>query len=223
MNRFRAAYDVAWWWLHRWRIGLPLLLVLAGMIGWSSTLTEAYDSRRVYYERRGLEPPPPPLIEKVWTRLGLPVVVHPMDGFVFGHDGFYLPGVFSKGAALGLVWSLLALVSWLMHRRERERALQAYETALLKERYRAPRLSWQLLVGLLRMIAVSCGLVVLYIAAGPLMYILAPYVLVLYFFPLMLYGLGRLAVRGIRGARAKRRMGEAEAPGSSADGSEPGE
>ena len=102
MNRLRATFDVLWWRLHRWWIGIPLLVVLAGMIGCSSAVSKTYDSRRVFYQAQGLEPPPPPLLERAWVKLGLPVTVWPEWGFM-GHGGYYLPRVFTRSAALRLV------------------------------------------------------------------------------------------------------------------------
>jgi len=222
MNRLRVTFDVLWWRMHRWWIGIPLLIVLAGMIGCSSAVPKTYSSRHVFYRAQGLPPPPPPVLERAWKKLGLPLTVHSSPGFM-GHGGFHLPRVFIKTIALGLIWSLLALVSWLIHRRGRARALeilQKYEEVLSMETPQAPRLSRQLLWGLLRTVALPCGMVGLYIVAGPVVAILSVYLVVLYFFPLTLYGLGRLAVRGIRGAIARRHSADSGGCGSAPDAPE---
>ena len=98
-----------WEFIHQWQVGVPLLLISAGLIGWASMTPKATAPR----ERHGLPPRGPSLIERAWRHTGLPLTVHSQWGFM-GHGGFRLPKVAALSVAFAVIWSAASALHWLV-------------------------------------------------------------------------------------------------------------
>jgi len=107
VSRDRPAAAGAWEFIHQWQVGVPLLLIFAGLIGWVLMTPKAAGPRPP-----GLPPRGPSLIERAWRPTGLPLKVHSRGGFM-GHGGFHLPTLAALSVAFAVIWSAASALHWL--------------------------------------------------------------------------------------------------------------